>query len=231
MRQVEPLKRLVASEFFGSSVLALILLNAAAMGVEATPRLADDYDGLLTTIFITSQVVFVLEILARVLAYRPHPARFFADSWNRFDFVLVALSLVPAVEGFALLGRVLRVLRILRVVSVSGTIRGSFLRTDHGVHALGAAVALSALLSYVFALVGFHLFGSEQPDRWGSLSAALASLLRLFTPDGLRQSMLPSSQASPLLTAFSALFLVVAMSVVVNAARAVFARSRPGRDR
>ena len=225
---IERLRTLVESDGFRSSVLALIVLNAAAMGVEATPDLAENSSALLDAIFVTSQVLFVLEIVARVLAHHPHPARFFADSWNRFDFALVTLSLVPAVDAFALVGRVLRVLRLLRVVSVSAAIRGSFVREDRGLRALGPAAALAAVLCYVFALVGFHLFGGELPDQWGSLSAALSSLRHLFTPDGLSRAVRPSSAQPLMLRGFSILFLAAVVSMLVNTVQALLARPKSG---
>jgi voltage-gated sodium channel len=44
-------------------------------------------------------------------------SEFFRDRWNTFDFVIVAVSLVPMVGSLSLAGRVLRPLRLLRVVS------------------------------------------------------------------------------------------------------------------
>ncbi|MDX1998618.1 MAG: ion transporter [Thermoanaerobaculia bacterium] len=175
------IRRFVGHPLFDELVLGVILVNALAMGIEATPELAELYEGPLSAIFLISQVFFVLEIAARLLSYWPRPADFFRDGWNLFDFVLVALSLIPAVGSFTVAARLLRALRVLRVVSTRASLRDFVGGERRGWAALPALLVLSLVVGYVFALFGFHLFGPSQPESWGSLGAALRSLGRLAT--------------------------------------------------
>lgn len=174
-------RRIVGHPLFDELVLGVILVNALAMGIEAIPELAEQYEGPLATIFVVSQVFFVLEIAARLLTYWPRPTDFFRDGWNLFDFVLVALSLIPAVGGFTVAARLLRALRVLRVVSSRASLRDFVGGERRGWAALPALLVLALVVGYVFALFGFHLFGPSQPESWGSLGAALRSLGRLAT--------------------------------------------------
>lgn len=110
------LRSLVASAGFRSTILFLIVVNAFAMGLEAVPDAATEYGAALDWVFLVSQVIFVLEILAR---WRVASRQFFNESWNRFDFVAVALSFMPAIGELALVARIFRVLRVLRIVSAT----------------------------------------------------------------------------------------------------------------
>jgi voltage-gated sodium channel len=174
-------RRIVGHPLFDELVLGVILVNALAMGIEATPELAEQYEGPLSTIFVVSQVFFVLEIAARLLSYWPRLTDFFRDGWNLFDFVLVALSLIPAVGSFTVAARLLRALRVLRVVSSRASLRDFVGGGRRGWAALPDLLVLALVVGYVFALFGFHLFGPSQPASWGSLGAALRSLGRLAT--------------------------------------------------
>lgn len=203
------LRRLVESDDFRGTILFLIVLNAFAMGLEATPDAFALYATALEWVFLISQVIFVVEIGLR---WWVAPAgTFFKDSWNRFDFAVVALSLLPAVGEFALVARVFRILRVLRVVSVSQVLWGSAVRDDGGLRALLLAVVLLVLSGYVFALSGFHLFGDSLPE-WGSLASGVASLARSLTPSGFGAVW----QAGGGLLMFHVVFYLSLLSIVVN---------------
>jgi voltage-gated sodium channel len=205
---VERLRQLVESNGFRSTILFLIVLNAFAMGMEATPGAAEKYATPLEWVFLVSQVVFVAEIAARWLVARD---QFFRDSWNRFDFAVVALSLTPAIGGFALIARIFRILRLLRLVSVSEVLLGSLLRQDAGLRATLLAMFLIAISGYIFALAGFHLFGDELPE-WSSLARSTATLAGSFTPAGFANALDSGGAA----LAFHIAFYLVVLSTVVN---------------
>jgi len=205
---VERLRQLVESNGFRSTILFLIVLNAFAMGMEATPGAVDKYGTMLEWVFLVSQVVFVAEIAARWLVARD---QFFRDSWNTFDFVVVALSLTPAIGEFALIARIFRVLRLLRIVSVSEVLLGSLLRKDAGLRAALLAIFLVGISGYMFALAGFHLFGDDLP-QWNSLAHSVATLAGSFTPSGFAVAI----NNGGAVLAFHIVFYLVVLSTVVN---------------
>jgi voltage-gated sodium channel len=115
LRLAQIARTITEDDRFRSAMLGLIVLNALCLGVEAVPELEDHYTELLDWILAVSQAVFVIEIALRITAHHPRPRTFFADSWNRFDFLIVAASLLPAVGSATLAARALRVLRIVRL--------------------------------------------------------------------------------------------------------------------
>lgn len=111
----EKIRRVAESDALESIVATLLVLNAGALALEYVAD-AGTWDTALWVFFWVSQVVFVVEIVLRVLGYGPRFGDFFKDGWNVFDFVLVAASLVPIVGPWSLLARIVRVLRVLRVL-------------------------------------------------------------------------------------------------------------------
>lgn len=210
-------RRIAGHPFFDELVLGVIVLSSLAMGIEATPELAESNQGLLDAIFVATQIFFVAEIAVRLLAHWPRPAAFFADGWNVFDFVIVVLSLVPAVGGFALVARLLRALRVLRVISTRDALRGFVAGRRRGLAALPAIVTLGLVLAYLFALSGFYLFGEALPAAWGSLGLSFGSLGRLA---GFR-GVAPLVELSPFSWIYVGLFFAALASIVFATGRAL----------
>jgi len=221
LRVANVAQAIAGDDRFRSAILGLIVLNALCLGVEAVPELEEHYSELLAWILAISQVVFVIEIALRIAAHYPRPRTFFTDSWNRFDFLIVAASLLPAVGDATLAVRALRVLRIFRLVSVSQTLRGAFYADTRDRVQAGLAALTLVILVYVFALIGFHLFGEWNPAQWGTLGRALASVVGLLTVVNASAIVSPGYAMSPsTLLYFMVLYLVVA-AYVFNGARAL----------
>lgn len=61
--------------------------------------------------------IFILEIVIKVIAEGAAPWLFFTDSWNCFDFGIVAVGLLPIGGGSAVTAlRLIRLLRVLKLV-------------------------------------------------------------------------------------------------------------------
>lgn len=207
------IRSLVASDGFRGAILFLIVLNAFAMGLEATPAAADRYATLLEWVFLISQCVFVVEIALRWIAAG---REFFRDSWNRFDFIVVALSLTPALGEFALVARVFRVLRVLRIVSVSDVLLGSVLRNEGSAKPVLLSLLLVLLTSYVFALTGFYVFGDGH-EGWASLIGSAATLFGTVLPQGFENV----AAAGVGVLAFCTAFYLVLVSIAANLVRRI----------
>ena len=166
-----PINRLrvfVESPPFHRTVVALILANAALMGLETSQAIAARWGGAMAAAQVAFQLVFVVEITLRLAAHGRRPAAFFRDGWNVFDFVVVATSFLPVAGAFTTVARLARVLRVARLVSALPELRlivGTMLRS---IPSLGHVVALLGLLLYVYGIFGYHLFAADAPKHWGS---------------------------------------------------------------
>jgi voltage-gated sodium channel len=97
--------------------MMLILVNAAAMGLETWPVISLSWGWLLGAINTIVQALFVVEITIRIAAHGWRPSGFFRSGWNVFDFAVVAVSLLPVAGSLATVARLARVLRVGRLVT------------------------------------------------------------------------------------------------------------------
>ena len=191
-------RRISSSRWFQNAALAVIVANAALIGVETSPALWERYGGLFKALNAAVQVIFVVEITVRLLAYGPRIHRFFLDGWNVFDFGIVALSLLPAAGPIATVARLARLLRALRVVSALPELRLIVATMLRSIPSLANVVVLLGLILYVYAVVGVHLFAGVDPGNWGSLPRAGLTLFEILTLEGWVDLMNTSLAATAL---------------------------------
>ncbi len=194
-------------------ILALILVNAAILGMETSPALMAAYGPLLTTLDKAILAVFVVEIAARLFVHR---GAFFRDPWSVFDFAVVAIALVPASGPFAVL-RALRVLRVLRVLTIVPSMRrvvGGLLAAIPG---LGSIAGVLGLIFYVFAVIATKLFGDSFPDWFGHIGRSLYTLFQVMTLESWSMGISrPVMDQYPYAWAFFIPFILVATFTMLN---------------
>ena len=89
----ERLRALVEQRFVQNAILVLIVVNAITLGLETSPTAMATAGPALVALDRAILAVFVIEIALRLAAYG---WRFFCDPWSVFDFIVVAIALVPA---------------------------------------------------------------------------------------------------------------------------------------
>ena len=113
------LRNMLESNAFSNTIMAVIIFNAALLGLETSPSAMARAGGLIEWLDRLCLAIFVCEILAKIIVYRH---RFFTNGWNLFDFVIVGISLMPMAQGLSVL-RALRILRALRLLTVAPRLR------------------------------------------------------------------------------------------------------------
>jgi voltage-gated sodium channel len=209
-------RRVSTSTAFQRAVLALILVNAAVMGLEAFPELAARWGRPFAAVNGAIQALFVAEMAVRLLACARQPLAFFRSGWNVFDLLVVGISLLPAAGATATVARVARVLRAARLVSGMPELRliiGTMLRS---IPSLGHVVTLLALLVYVYGVIGHHMFGQADPEHWGALDRAAKTLFFIITLEGWIEILRASEAATPWALLYYMSFIVIAVFVVTN---------------
>jgi voltage-gated sodium channel len=158
-------------------IIALILVNAAILGLETSPEVMARWGGVLLALDQAILTVFVVEIGTRIVAHGP---RFFRDPWSIFDFVVVAIALVPGAGPFAVL-RALRVLRVLRLITMMPSMRRVASGLLSAIPGLASVFAIMALIFYVGSVIATKLFGADFPAWFGTLGASAYSLFQIMT--------------------------------------------------
>jgi len=176
-------KQLVAMKSFHYFIVAVIVLAGVVAGLETSPAMMERHGTLLLAFDKLILATFILEAALKIGAHGRKPWRYFADSWNVFDFLIVVLCVLPVGGPFAAVLRLTRALRLLRLVSALPKLQllvGALLKS---LSAMGYVGLLLALLFYIYAVAGIHLFGKTDPVHFGSLPTAMLSLFRLVTLD------------------------------------------------
>ena len=210
------LKRISESAAFHAAVVVVIIANAVVVGLETSRPLATTYAPLFTAAHAAVLVLFIAELAIRIAAHGFHLGVFLRDGWNAFDFLVVALSLVPGVGAFTTVARIARVLRVVRLVSVSPKLRLIIGTMTRSIPSLGHVSMLLALLLYCYAVIGVNLFGARDPARWGSLGKALLTLFQILTLEGWVEVQAAVMAGNSWAWVYFASFVIVAVFVVVN---------------
>lgn len=168
---------LVERPLFGAFITIVIAINAVTLGLETSPAVMNAAGGFLAVIDRFALAVFVVEILLKLIAKGP---RFFRSGWNVFDFIIVAIALMPAAGAFSVL-RALRILRTLRLLSIVPQLRfvvGALLSALPG---MSAIIAVLGIVFYVAAVIATKLFAEAFPDWFGSVGASMYTLFQIMT--------------------------------------------------
>jgi len=177
-------QRIVEARWFEPFMIGLILFNAVLIGLETSKPFVEQYGDLLHAGNEIILVIFIIEIVLKLTAVAPRFGQYFGNGWNLFDFTVVALSLIPATEEFALVARLVRVLRVLRLISAVPELRLIVATLVRSIPGMGHVLLLMSIIIYIYAVTGFHLFHENDPSNWGTLGRALLTLFQLVTLEG-----------------------------------------------
>jgi len=152
-------------------------------------------------------------LVIKLIAYR---SRFWLSGWNIFDFLVVAVAIVPGVGPWAVL-RSLRVLRILRLLTVIPSLRKVVAAFLHSIPGLAGVVAVMSIFFYTAGVLATRLFGEEYPDWFGSLPASLYTLFQVMTLESWSMGIVrPVMETHPWAWAFFVPFIVIATFTILN---------------
>lgn len=207
------LKSLVESPGFERFIIAIIVINAITLGLETVPVAMALFGPVLVAIDSAILAIFVVELLAKFAVYR---TRFFHSPWRVFDFIIVAIALVPTAGALSVL-RALRILRVLRLISALPSLRrviGGLLTALPG---MGSIMLLLLLVFYVFSVMATKLFGGEFPQWFGSIFLSAYSLFQIMTLESWSMGIVrPVMETFPWAWAFFIPFIASTTFTVLN---------------
>lgn len=206
-------KNLIESKKFQNFIVFLIVFNGITLGLATSTKIVSSYGSLLELIDKIIIFIFTIEIVLRIYVNK---TKFFKDSWSLFDFIVVAISLVPANEGLSIL-RVLRVLRLFRLLTIipqMRTIIGALIGVIPGI----ASVSMVLLLFfYVFAIMATNLFANTFPQWFGTLGESMYTLFQVMTLESWSMGIArPIMEQHPYAWIFFVIYILVVTFIMVN---------------
>ena len=204
--------RLIDQKWFQWTVIAVILVNAAVLGLETSESWMAEHGDATSAVGWATLAVFVVEIALRLFA---EGWRFWRSGWNVFDFFVVAIAFAPGGQASGVL-RVLRILRVLRLLSTIRSMRNVVAALIATIPGMTSIAALLVILLYVSAVMSTELFGTTDPEHFGSLGSSLLSLFQVTTGDDWANVVRPTAEVHPWAWAFFVAFVVLSTYIVLN---------------
>jgi voltage-gated sodium channel len=210
------LSRVVDSPTFTTVVVATIAVNAAVLGLQTYEGIEDRWGDLLFAINAVCLGIFLVELAIRIASYWPRPLAFFRSGWNVFDFVVIMAVFIPGIRENSTLLRLLRLLRVVRIVRLLPDLRVLLLGIWRSVPPLASIGAVTAMILFVYGMVGWIWFGDELPDEWGNIGRAMLTLFVMLTLENFPQYMDEAMEVEPWAWIYFVSFILVAAFIILN---------------
>ena len=209
-------RRLVGNPVFETAIVVVIVLNAAILGLETFTTVTAGYDHAFDIAYNVILGIYVVELLIRFTAAGGDVGTFVKNRWNVFDSVVIAASFVPGLRATAMLLRLVRLARIVRIIRFLPDLHvviGAIARSIPGVASLAAA---TALLIYIYGMLGWILFASHDPEHYGNIGRAMLTMYVMLTLENLPDNIDMGLQVSPWTVLFFISYTVILSFLVFN---------------
>ncbi|XP_021071553.1 cation channel sperm-associated protein 3 isoform X2 [Mus pahari] len=205
-------RKVIKSTFFQAMMVTTVATNSLLM------VLGTNYD-------IKFEFFRIFEFLMKVYV---NPVTYWKDGYNILDVIILIIITIPyllrKIKGnhFAYLHFAdgIQSLRILKLISYSRGIRTLIIAVGETVYTVASVLTLLFLLMFVFAILGFCLFGMTDRgdlENWGNLASAFFTLFSLATVDGwtnLQEEL--DKRKFTVSRAFTILFILLASFIFLN---------------
>ncbi len=174
-------KKIADAAWFKNTITAVILFAGVLVGIETYQEFAAQHKGLIELLNAIVLVIFVIEIVVKILAEGKEPWNFFKDGWNVFDFIIVAAAFLPFGSGSIAILRLLRLLRVLKLINALPKLQMIVSALLKSIPSMGYVTVLLLLLFYIYAVAGVFFFGPNDPIHFANLETSMLSLFRVVT--------------------------------------------------
>jgi len=207
------LKQVVESRWFHNFIITIILINGAVLGIETAEGLSVNAVNALEWVDQLCLLIFVIELMMKLSVYR---LSFFKQGWNIFDFLIVAVSLVPATGQLSIL-RAFRIFRVLRLITTVDSIRRVVAGMLIAIPGVGSVGGLLVIFFYIGAVISTTLFGEAFPDWFGNLGRSMYTLFQIMTLESWSMGIVrPVMDVYPYAWTFFIPFITVTTFTVLN---------------
>ncbi|MDR0622501.1 MAG: ion transporter [Deltaproteobacteria bacterium] len=188
-------------------IIGVIIFNSIILGVETSPTVVKHVGGLLTFLEVLCVAIFCVELSMKIACER---LKFFTSAWNIFDFVIVAIALVPSTGKLSVL-RSLRILRLNRLIARLPRLRIIVEAIIRSLPSIGWIAFLLVIFFYIFAVLTTTLFGADYPEWFGSLGASMYTLFQMLTLESWSMGI-----ARPVMSTFPYAYLVFVPFILLS---------------
>jgi voltage-gated sodium channel len=204
------------SKWFSNLTTSIIVFYASMLGFKTMGTFEGDFSTFLYYLdqFIT--IYFLVEIIIKMSAEK-NILDFFKSGWNIFDFVIVAITLIPLENSsIAAIARLLRIFRILRLITSRPELKKIIDMLIGAVPSIVDIVILMFIIFYVYAIIGNFLFETAPSGLWKDFLISMLTLFRILTFEDWTDVMYEGMEMYPWSWIYFVSFVVIAAFVFFN---------------
>lgn len=199
---------------FEFTMMSVIIFSALVIGIH-TFNISPILENVLFYIDYLITIIFVIEISVRIAAEK-RASDFFKDGWNVFDFIIVAVSLIPIDDNYANVARLIRIFRMLRLISLLPELKVIVGALFKSAKSIGYVLILMFIIFYVFAVIGTILFEDVESGLWRDVGMALLTLFRVMTFESWTSVMYETMEIHPWSWAYYLIFIFLTTFTFLN---------------
>jgi voltage-gated potassium channel len=231
----------LAGRLVETFILALVLINIAAVILETVPDLDRQYHGWFVAIEVVSLVVFTIEYGLRIYVAVEHEPYKHLKAWQaRWQYIrspegiVDLVAILPFWFGYvapdeARIVMVLRVLRFLKIARYSRSMQSLLDTVYNERRALGGCVIIFAGLTIVSATLMHAAEGRVQPDKFGTIPDAMWWAIVTLGTIGYGDAV-PVTAAGKVIAGFTIVAAIVTIALPVGIIATAFADQIHRRD-
>lgn len=181
--------KIAESQWFQNLIIISILTAGVTVGIETYGEQVRDWLPTLHALDFFILLIFTVEVIVKVAAEGNQPFNYFKDSWNVFDFLIVAVCwlsvFMPDMNaGYVAVFRLARILRVLRLVTAMPQLKMLVDAMLKSIPSMGYVSILLFLLFYIYGVLGVFMFGENNPIHFRDLQTSLITLFQITTLEG-----------------------------------------------
>jgi voltage-gated sodium channel len=199
------------SGIFQFFILACIVLNAAALGIDAHYGDNNPWHAYIAQADNYFLMIFTIELALEFLAQGPN--RYFRNGWNWFDVIVVGICYIATNPAISAL-RTLRVVRVFRLISAVPQMRRVVEALFSAMPGILATFAILSVVFYIGAVMATTLFRGE--EGFTDLGASTLTLFQLTQFDGWGETIQRLQPKYPYAWAFIMGFTIIGAFAVLN---------------
>lgn len=204
---------IVNSNRFKNFIITVIIINAIVLGLHTVKNLDPAIIHFFDAVDYVCLAIFILEILMKLSVQRWH---FFKSGWNVFDFLIVAIALLPSEGGLSVL-RAFRIFRVMRLISTIHSMRRIVQGMIEAIPGVGSVGGLLLIVFYIGAVMTTNLFGADFPEWFGDLGKSMYTLFQVMTLESWSMGIVrPIMEVYPYSWLFFIPFITVTTFTVLN---------------
>lgn len=210
------LKKIRDARWFSNLTTAIIIFYASVLGFKTLEEAAQPYGNILHILDWIVTVYFIIELSIKMLAEEKF-LNFFKSGWNVFDFVIVAVTLIPLENSsFAAIARLMRVFRILRLFTARPELKAIIDMLIKAIPSIVDIVILMFIIFYIYAIIGSFVFMDLPSGLWENFLTAMLTLFRILTFEDWTDVMYEAMEVYPWAWIYFVSFIIIAAFVFFN---------------